>query len=393
MIIDFGNRAADPLFDTIEAAGGQMRVVGGAVRDLAVGIQPKDIDFATDLLPEDVMRIMENAGFEVIPTGLAHGTVTVVADKVAYEITTLRADVETDGRHAVVDFVRDFETDAARRDFTINALSADRSGRVFDYFGGLDDLVSGRVRFVGNAEKRVQEDYLRILRYYRFCARFGSHEDEEAVQAIRNNAQGLKRVSVERIWREVSQIFSHPDGVLQLNRMHCDGVTDVIGLPWQPDKASLFEAVRSYTSNPALLVGVICGNEPSADYVALRWKFSLKATDDAMMAAAVICDPSFDPKHWKIRQVEGYPSSVLLPVLCATGRTEAAGALFMEVPVFPIYGRDLIAFGVQPGRELGQMLRDLETKWKDSDFRLSRDDLLEIGKSMAVGEDVCQPKL
>ncbi len=390
MFVDFANNKTDKLFDAIETAGGQMRVVGGAVRDLALGIKPKDFDFATDLPPETVMTVMADAGLEVIPTGLKHGTVTVVVDQVGYEITTLRADVETDGRHAVVDFVTDFKTDAARRDFTINALSADRNGTVFDYFDGLSDLHAGRVRFVGDAEKRVQEDYLRILRYFRFSARFGGNEDQDALAAIKKHAAGLKMVSVERIWKEISQILVHPNAVEQLNLMQSLGVTDVIHLPWDHHKAGQYRVLQRYTSDPSLLVGVIAGNPDEADLVALRWKFSTRAVDRAMKAADVFSDMSSDPKYWRIRQVEGYDLDVLEPVLLATGREEAARGLVAKPSVFPVYGRDLIALGFQAGKEIGLVLRELDEKWKDSDFTLTRDELLEMAMAKFTGENGCR---
>ncbi len=160
-------------------------MVGGAVRDMLVGRAVADVDFASPLMPEEVMARAKAAGLKAVPTGLAHGTVTLVARGRAFEVTTLRRDIQTDGRHAVVAFTDDWKMDASRRDFSINAMSATRDGEIFDYFDGRADLAAGRVRFVGQAAARIEEDYLRILRYFRFFARYGRGEpDAEAVAAI-----------------------------------------------------------------------------------------------------------------------------------------------------------------------------------------------------------------
>lgn len=395
MFIKFGDQNTDKLFDVIEMAGGQLRVVGGFVRDLVAGLKPKDIDFATDLSPEDVIYFMERAGLEVIPTGLKHGTVTVVVGNEGYEITTLRADVETDGRHAVVDFVQDFETDAARRDFTINALSADRAGRVYDYFGGLEDLAANRVRFVGSPQKRIQEDYLRILRYFRFSARFGSQDefDPETHKAIEENAVGLDRVSVERIWKELSQILVLSNGERQLNIMQTLGVTAAIGFPWDARLSGLLSRVRQQLNDPAVLLGSICMNAEIADLLPLRWKLSTNATDRAVTAARIVSDRSVDDKYWRIRQVEGFDTDVLKAVLSATNRSNLADKLFETVPVFPVLGRDLIAIGFQPGRELGNVLKKLDAYWKESDFKMDQSELLAVAASLLPGDASCHLKI
>lgn len=188
--------------------GQQVRLVGGAVRDLVMGWQPKDWDLATDAVPERTMQILEEIG-KPFDMSNGHGTVSIIIDGETYEITTLRKDVETDGRHAKVEFVTDFKQDAARRDFTFNAMSMDIiTGMVFDYFGGQQDLADGVVRFVGNPTQRVEEDYLRILRYFRFMGKMGFFKlDMPSFSACGERCEGLRQVSGERIWMEVKQIM------------------------------------------------------------------------------------------------------------------------------------------------------------------------------------------
>ncbi|MGN6355858.1 MAG: CCA tRNA nucleotidyltransferase, partial [Novosphingobium sp.] len=206
------------------------RYVGGAVRDTLLGLEVKDIDLATTLEPRKVMRALENVGIRSIPTGIDHGTVTAILADGPVEITTLRHDVSTDGRRATVAFAQDWRDDAARRDFTINALYADpASGELFDYFGGLADLKARRVRFIGDARQRIREDHLRILRYFRFQARFGTQPaDPEAEQAVSELAATLKALSRERIGMETMNLLALPDPAPTVTRMAELGVLAVI---------------------------------------------------------------------------------------------------------------------------------------------------------------------
>ncbi|MGF1627262.1 MAG: CCA tRNA nucleotidyltransferase, partial [Alphaproteobacteria bacterium] len=190
---------------------GSLRCVGGCVRDSLAGLPVKDVDLATSLPPEAMVERLQGAGMAVIPTGIRHGTVTAVVDRVPYEITTLRHDVETDGRHARVAFIDDWRADAARRDLTINAIYCDADGRLFDPFDGAADLAAGRVRFVGDPRERIEEDYLRLLRFFRFQARFGkSDPDAAALAACRELAPGLVRLSAERVHDEIIKLLAGP---------------------------------------------------------------------------------------------------------------------------------------------------------------------------------------
>jgi poly(A) polymerase/tRNA nucleotidyltransferase (CCA-adding enzyme) len=203
---------ADPALRAVLAALPEARIVGGAVRDALAGREVADVDLATPRPPEDVVAALRAAGLKFSPTGLDHGTVTAISHHRGFEVTTLRKDVATDGRRAVVAFTKDFAEDAARRDFTINAMSMTPDGAVFDYFSGISDLRAGRVRFVGAAATRIAEDFLRILRFFRFHARYGfGAPDAEAVAAIRDGVPGIAKLSAERVWSELKRILAAPD--------------------------------------------------------------------------------------------------------------------------------------------------------------------------------------
>jgi len=199
------------LLGVLDRDGEEARVVGGAVRNALLAAPIAEIDVATTALPDEVVRRVEAAGFKAVPTGIAHGTITVVIDKHPFEVTTLRQDVETYGRHARVAFGRDWRADAERRDFTINALSATRDGAVFDYVGGLADLAARRVRFIGDARQRIEEDYLRILRFFRFHAAYGEgHPDRAGLIACIGYRDGLAQLSRERVRIELMKLLVAP---------------------------------------------------------------------------------------------------------------------------------------------------------------------------------------
>ena len=215
------------LVAALDPAGeGLVRWVGGAVRDTLLGLPVKDIDMATRLVPEAVVERLTAAGIRSVPTGIAHGTITALTGGGPVEITTLRRDVSTDGRHATIAFSDNWQEDASRRDFTINALYADPGdGAISDFFGGLDDLAARRVRFIGDARARIAEDYLRILRYFRFQARYGSEPaDAEAESAIADLAAGLRGLSRERVGWEWMRLLAHPDPAATVRRMGDLGV-------------------------------------------------------------------------------------------------------------------------------------------------------------------------
>jgi tRNA nucleotidyltransferase/poly(A) polymerase len=357
--------------------GHMVRLVGGAVRDALLGLEPKDLDLASDATPQETVAVAERHGLRVIPTGLQHGTVTVVMGDTPFEITTLRRDVETDGRHAVVEYVRDFRVDAGRRDFTINALSADLStGQVHDYFDGVDDLRNGRVRFVGDPAERIEEDYLRILRFFRFRTRFKTTEAEDLDQlgAVADGAHGLFRISGERIWAEMEKILAHRSGERELRVMANLSVDVAIGLPVTEGGARAVGLLQGAGASAAVTLGVLAGDRLEA--LAERWRPSTAEFKAARAAAVAWTDRSDDPHMWRCRLADGADPDVLVPVLRARGHEAAARGVAAGVPDFPVRGADVVETGIAPGKQVGRTLAGLRQAWKDSSFELDREELL-----------------
>jgi poly(A) polymerase len=345
------------------------RIVGGAVRDLLAARTVRDVDVATPLTPEEVTAALQRAGLRAIPTGLAHGTVTALAEGATIEVTTLRRDVETDGRHAVVAFTDDFRVDAARRDFTINAMSLAPDGTVFDYFGGAADLAAGRVRFVGSPGERIAEDYLRILRFFRFWSRYGaSGPDTATAQALTQAAPKLSTLSAERLWSETAKILSVADPRPVLRLMETLGVLAVLlpeADPQWPETFDRLMAARAPAGPLLRLAGLVV--EP--DRVARRLKLStaerdclialsegevppLNADDAALRRALADTPESLLTSRSFLRHEEGPAADALRARLAA-----------MPAPVFPIQGRDGVAIGLAAGPKLGEALREVRAWW------------------------------
>jgi poly(A) polymerase/tRNA nucleotidyltransferase (CCA-adding enzyme) len=345
----------------------EARVVGGAVRDWLAGWPVADVDFAVPLTPQAVMARAAAAGLKAVPTGVAHGTVTLVAAGRGFEVTSLRRDVATDGRHAVVAFTDDWEEDAARRDFTVNAMSATRDGTVYDYFGGQEDLAAGRVRFVGEPAARITEDYLRVLRFFRFFARYGrGAPDAAAVVAIMALRDGVKTLSAERVWSEVKKILQAPGPVSALRLMADTGVLELV-LPGA-DVARL-EAVMAAVAPVDELLRVAALWRGNVVEFAARWRLS---TAEAARLAALMLPNGLRPEDDDAalrRALAAEPAAVL------ADRTWLAGGggpgwdglrarlARMERPVFPLQGRDLAGLGVAPGPEVGAVLREVRAWW------------------------------
>jgi poly(A) polymerase len=340
------------------------RVVGGAVRDALAGRPVADIDLATSALPDDVVRVLSAAGIRAVPTGIQHGTVTAVLDGGNFEVTTLRRDIETDGRRASVAFTDDWRVDAARRDFTMNAMSLNEHGEVFDYFGGIADLQAGIVRFVGDPRTRIAEDYLRILRYFRFHARYGAGApDPAALAAIRASVDGLAILSVERVWSELQRILTASDPVGAVALMDELGVLPAV-LPEGADPSRLAQlAAADAPADPLLrLAALLTGNaealagrlrlsgDESDRLIALRNAPALPATadDDALRRALADTAPDIlIGRAW----LAGSP---------ATLRARLAA---IPPPRFALEGRDALALGVPPGPAVGALLRGVRDWW------------------------------
>ena len=361
------------LVAALDPAGeGLVRYVGGAVRDTLLGLAVKDIDMATPLEPHAVIERLTAAGIRSVPTGLAHGTVTALTAGGPVEITTLRRDVSTDGRHATVAFSQDWQEDAARRDFTINALYADpRDLTVHDYFGGLDDLAARRLRFIGDAEQRIREDYLRILRYFRFQARFGSLPADAAAEAACSAlAPGLKGLSRERIASELLLLLALPDPAATVLRMADLGVLAVI-LP-EADAAALPPLIAAETAQGAApealrrFAAMLPANPALAEQVGARLRLSIAQRKHLALVAA--------------RPAAGtVPEEAARPLAYKVGREAALDRLLIggeslaplqgwEIPRFPLKGGMIVARGVSAGPDVARILRAVEARWVAESF-------------------------
>lgn len=348
----------------VEALGpGQARYVGGAVRDTLLGIEVKDVDLATPLLPEEVMARLQRAQIRVVPTGIEHGTVTAILPFGPVEITTLRHDVSTDGRRATVAFAQEWQDDAARRDFTINALYADpATGEISDYFNGLADLDRRCVRFIGDARQRIREDHLRILRYFRFQARFGSQPaDEEAEKSCAELAATLKGLSRERIAMELLNLLSLPDPSAAVLRMAALGVLTVV-LP-EADAAALPALIAEETRqgiapDPLRRLAALLPADPAmADQIGARLRLSTTQRKRLVTAAAREPEPG-DPRAlaYRVGRAEA------LDRLLIAGQS-AASLSGWEIPRLPLKGGDIVARGIGAGPEVARVLRQLEQRW------------------------------
>jgi len=344
----------------------EARVVGGAVRDSLAGRRVADVDFAVPLEPDAVVARLRAAGLAVVPTGLAHGTVTAVAGGTGFEVTSLRRDVATDGRHAVVAFTDDWEMDASRRDFTINAMSMARDGEVFDYFGGRADLAAGRVRFVGDAAARITEDYLRIFRFFRFLARYGRGEpDAPALLAIERLRDGVRRLSVERIWSELKGILVADDPRVAVRWMERTGVLGEV-VP-AADVGRLDAVVAHGPVDVLLRVAALLRSD--AAVFGERWKLS-GAEQERLVALAGPNALTPDVGEDEVRRaLAEIPADILVGRIWlaqddglgwARLRERIGG---MERPVFPLRGRDVTEAGLAPGPEVGEVLREVYGWW------------------------------
>lgn len=362
------------LVNAFDKHGFDLRLVGGAVRDIVLGKVPKDMDFATDATPKEMKQIFDSFGIRWIATGEQHGTLTALGpkSKEPFEITTLRIDSEQDGRHADVEFTRDWKKDAERRDLTYNAMSVDlKTGDLYDYHSGFDDLESGRTQFVGNADARMKEDFLRILRLFRFAARYNHPIDPATKKDIAANAASLKGISGERIWMEMSKILSGENTASVLKTMKETGVTDVIGLPIRD--LNVLEDVKSRTSNPITILVTQLHDGDEVEALRSQWKFSNPENDLALFL--------IDNKYVNLNQdrihdmiVYGVKKDFVSELAKLKNLNDVSS---WKKPIFPVTGKDLMDLGVKPGPGMGRVLADLKKRWVDSRFQLSKEDLLQ----------------
>ena len=371
------------LLGVLNGNGEETRIVGGAVRNSLLGLPVKDVDLTTTALPEETTRRAEAAGFKVAPTGIAHGTVTVIVAGMPFEVTTLREDVETDGRHAVVRYGRDFAADALRRDFTINALSVRADGAICDYAGGLADIAARRVRFIGSARQRIREDYLRILRFFRFFAEYAEGPiDAEGLHAAIGERAGLARLSCERIRVEFLRLLGArrvlETAALLTHSGLLDRLTGGIG-----DLGRLGRVVANAPPDPVLrLAAFDVMSVRDAERLSLRLRLSnaestrldgyaralaaLKSIDGTLDGVAIrrfVADFGVTAVSDAAHAVAGEPLPNLAPEADAVLDGYRSGAL--KRPVMPLAGRDLMAIGFTRGPQIGEALKKAQTAWRE----------------------------
>jgi poly(A) polymerase len=388
--------ATRAVLEALAAGGEEARFVGGSVRDALLGRPIEDIDIATPAPPERVSELLRAAGIKVVPTGLAHGTVTAVIPPRHFEITTLRHDVETFGRHARVAFGADWASDAARRDFTINAIFLSPDGAIDDPVGGLDDLREGRVRFVGAPATRIAEDVLRLLRYYRFEARFGNGMGDPAARAAcRAAAQLLPSLSAERVGQELIKLLAAPDPVPALRMMQEDGVL-AVALPEARRLDRLRRLIELEPERDPLrrLAALVEIDKAAAMALADRLRFSNAWRDRlAGLAQPWPLDPTAGARARR-RQLydfgaERYRDLALLLAAAGHIAPDRLAELLTfcrdwRPPPFPLKGRDVLALGIPPGEPVGQLLAAVRQWWEDADFTPDRAQCLARLREIAV---------
>lgn len=370
--------ATQAVMTALETAGGEgcARFVGGCVRNSLLGQPVDDIDIATRLTPDQTIRALEAAGLKAVPTGVEHGTVTGVSERRPYEITTLRRDVETDGRRAVVAFTQDWAEDAARRDFRLNALYADRAGTVYDPTGGgLADAAAGRIVFVGEAETRIREDYLRILRFFRFYAWYGrGTPDAVGLAACAALKDGMARLSAERVSKELLKLLAAPDPRPAVRAMAETGVLAQV-LP-DPQPLDLFEGLCGISDDPVLRLSALLPADAAA---AMRIAGVLRLSNAARdrLAAAVADGPAVTTDLTDAQARAALYRLGRRAFLDRLARAEARQGISARLrglaetwtaPALPVSGRDLARLGLQPGPETGRVLKAFEDGWIADDF-------------------------
>ncbi len=379
------------IFSALREGDFSARFVGGCVRDTLLGRKIRDIDIASDAPPDDIIRCLQNANIRTIPTGIEHGTVTAVIGGASFEITTLRRDVETDGRHAKVTFTDDWDGDAARRDLTINSISLEIDGTLHDPFGGRADLKAGRIRFVGNPQDRIVEDVLRLLRYFRFQAHYGTPPpDQEALAACRLLAPRLSKLSGERVRSELLKLLEAPDPAPTLRLMAEAKILEHF-LPeateiWCLSRLLTFESDVKTSIDPIRrLAALLTVDGDSLKGVANRLRFSNAERDQLLMAATITVSPKFSAVERRRILYRLGSTSVRELVLLGWAR-DIAGLYWrpflQEVDCWtpktlPLTGNDVLSRGISPGATVGKLLRVVEAWWIDGNFVADRDECLD----------------
>lgn len=377
------------ILSIIKLGGGVARIVGGAVRDAILGVVNYDIDIATNLLPEQVTDILSTANIKVIPTGIKYGTVTALLNNEKFEITTLRKDIKCDGRHTEVIFTDDFMEDAARRDFTINALSyCPFEHKIYDYFGGIDDLQESKVIFIGQAFERIQEDFLRILRFFRFSCYYATQLDSSGLNACIKLRENLKLLSKERVKWEMDKLIISDNSPNILQQMFDNGILQIILPVSKFDKKPLMEAINFgslelYTRYSLLFYHI--KNLALSDLLNLKFsrQIALKIIIILKFVNKKINEFTLREIWW---ETTNYPDDYLqyINILVSLSKLNKATAnKFLDTyqskprPIFPINGHDLQKVNIH-GKDIGIVISKLKSFWIENDFTLNKHQLLEL---------------
>lgn len=376
------------VFAALLAEGADARAVGGAVRNALMGTPVKDIDIATTALPDDVMRLAKKAGLHAVPTGIEHGTVTIIAQHVPFEITTLRRDIETFGRHARVTFTTDWREDALRRDFTMNALYCDADGTVHDPIGGYGDLAARRVRFIGDAHARIREDFLRILRFFRFSAQYGNGvPDAEGLAATIAERSGLADLSSERVRAELLLLLAAPAAVEVVRVMDEARILEPwIGTPANIERLARLadiETAIQREGDPVLRLAALARDDDLKDPTRLQDRLRLSTVEAAQLARAGERDPALEPgpdehaaqaflyRHGADSFIDGALMAWARssdPPYDAKRTRHIHLPQRWQVPELPVRGSDLLELGVPAGPEVGRLIAAFEDWWIAQDF-------------------------
>lgn len=374
----------------------ELRLVGGCVRDLLLNKQPNDIDLAVNLNPDQVVLLLRKNHIHVIETGIKHGTVTAIIGKHQYEITSLRKDIACDGRHAEVEYTRNWQEDAARRDFTINAMSCQLNGTLFDYFNGQTDLANKKVKFVGEPQKRIQEDALRILRFFRFSAYYSEEFDTAACNACIEQRELLKNLSGERIQNEMIKLLEAPNPTSILQLMLHGNILPNIHLPLNSctllEQLITLEQRKIIPINPYIRLAALLKNAILTERKALlslshTWRLSNKdgthLSNLLMPKEPINPQMTVDEQKSLLRQIGTIYYTQLIYLQLATTPEHEEKLFHMldlvntwDIPTFPLSGRDLLAIGIPSGKTVGSFLRSAENWWEKNAYQPSKDDII-----------------
>ena len=379
------------IMQLISDNGGEARLVGGCVRDILLRKEAQDIDLATNLSPLQVMKLLKNNNIKCIATGLKHGTVTAIIDNEVIEITTLRRDVKCDGRHAITEFTDDWQEDAARRDFTFNALYCDIDGKIYDYFGGQADLQNRRLRFVGDIEKRICEDYLRILRAFRFHAQICCIAlDQDILEGCRQHAHQIKTLSSERITHEMLRLLQFKSAIKSLMLMQKSNVLSEV-MPWDLNLDSIHN-IEFLSQDPIVNLAVILRANNLQDNLKIifsKWRLSKKYYKRLYQ----LCNIEISVvASEQLSHVYHFGQVIYLQILLIYYHEKRISyecmvsyhdiALCAKEIRCPINGDDLIKIGYKKGKYLGDCLREVVQYWERNNYLHNKDDLIKYAESL-----------